>query len=88
MTPNEAAKQIGTELGQSNPKGDARLAADLAAEPYSIYESEGRFHLIDGEGFVLDRDATRGVVEYHCTLLNDAYAAGYAAALAKATGGK
>lgn len=29
MTPNEAARQIGTELGQSNPRGDARLAADL-----------------------------------------------------------
>jgi len=30
MNPNEAAKQIGTELGQSNPRGDARLAAALA----------------------------------------------------------
>lgn len=30
MNPNEAAKQIGTELGQSNPKGDERLAAALA----------------------------------------------------------
>lgn len=30
MNPNEAAKRIGTELGQSNPKGDARLAVALA----------------------------------------------------------
>lgn len=29
MNANQAAKQIGTELGQSNPKGDARLAAAL-----------------------------------------------------------
>jgi len=30
MNPNEAAKRIGTELGQSNPRGDARLAEALA----------------------------------------------------------
>lgn len=30
MSPNEAARQIGTELGQSNAKGDERLAAALA----------------------------------------------------------
>lgn len=32
MTPNEAAKQIGTELGQSNPKGAEKLAAALSRD--------------------------------------------------------
>jgi len=65
MTPNEAAKQIGTELGQSNPKGDARLASDLAQPTTQHTQTPGPWH-VNGYGYRRNDASPTGRGVYIC----------------------
>jgi len=99
MNPNEAAKQIGTELGQSNPMGDERLAAalekpmDSTPEPrfvvrvnaYGKYEVwRGSEYWGGGTAYIFERKLA---AQNQASLLNAAMDIGWNAALTLATGG-
>lgn len=57
MNPNEAAKRIGTELGQSNPKGDARLEVDLGASDRYVVDGD----CVNGYGVKHSRRICKGL---------------------------